>query len=87
MPQITLVGTPRGESSHVIDSETGDIYLPGVSREVDDATVERLRSTEQFGFTFHVGDPAALEVAPAPDPRGPAVAPEVAASAADAPAA
>lgn len=69
MPQVTLVGLPSGVAySTVHDPDTGITFEPNVSVEVDDPSIEvRLKSVEQFGFTFWFGDPAAFNVVAAPD--------------------
>ena len=67
MPKVTLVSRPSGTHAEVVDPETGITFIPNVTVEVDDATAKRLKSVEQFGFTFYVGDPAALETVVSPD--------------------
>ena len=68
MTLVTLVGLPAGTShANVTDPETGIVFDPYVPVEVDDSTVERLKSVEQFGFAFYIGDPAALDTVSSPD--------------------
>ena len=77
MPLVTIVGLPRGVVyTTVRDPETEVVFEPRVTVEVDDATVERLKGVEQYGFTFYVGDPSAFNVVASPDDvSAPAVAP------------
>ena len=69
MPSVTLVGLPRGVTHTTVhDPATGITFEPNVTVEVDDSTIEaRLKTLAQFGYTFWFGDPAALDIVPAPD--------------------
>ena len=66
--QVTLVGLPPGVShSTVRDPETGITFEPNTPVEVADETIEaRLKSVEQFGFSFWFGDPSALGTVASP---------------------
>ncbi len=77
MPPVILIGLPPGVvHSTVRDPVNGTVFEPNVTVEVDDATVERLKGVEQFGFSFLVGDPTATLVVPPPAVAA-AAAPEV----------
>jgi len=67
VPNVTLVGLPSGTThATVTDPETGTVFEPNVTVEVDAATAERLKAVEQFGFSFLVGDASALETVKSP---------------------
>ena len=69
MPTVTLVGLPSGVAHTTVhDPESGLTFEPNIPVEVDDATVKRLKSVEQFGYAFWVGDPAATKTASPPLP-------------------
>lgn len=81
MPTVTLLGRHGRPTGSVRDSVTGTVFLPGVPTAVDDPDiVERLQSTEQFGYEFDfsgktpaadAAQPAAADVAASIDPTAP----------------
>ena len=67
MPAVTLIGLPLGVThTTVYDPESCVTFEPNVTHDVDDATAERLKSVEQFGYAFWIGSTAAFDVVASP---------------------